>query len=100
MTAEARPFYKIEMFTLQKLLVLIAVIGAVWYGFKFVSRLRDARRTDDKLRDSAARRSAATEQSARDPARKDAEDMVRCPVCQAYVQARGVAACDRAACPY
>ena len=33
-------------FSIQKLLVLAAIIGAVWYGFKFLSRLDQARKTD------------------------------------------------------
>lgn len=32
------------MFTLPKLLALAAIIGAVWYGFKFVGRLDEARK--------------------------------------------------------
>ncbi len=81
-------------FSLQKLIVLVAVVAAVWYGFKFITRLQEARRTDAELRDSAARRPKATTGPA------EAEDMVQCPVCQAYVQARGVTGCGRADCPY
>ena len=81
-------------FSLQKLLVLVVVVAAVWYGFKFITRLQDARRTDAELRDSAVRRTKA----AKGPV--EAEDMVQCPVCQAYIQARGVTDCGRADCPY
>lgn len=81
-------------FSLQKLIVLIVVVAAVWYGFKFITRLQDARRTDAELRDSAARRPKA----ATGPT--EAEDMVQCPVCQAYIQARGATDCGRADCPY
>ncbi|MEE8507181.1 MAG: hypothetical protein V3S40_13295 [Kiloniellales bacterium] len=81
-------------FSLQKLIVLVVVVAAVWYGFKFITRLQDARRTDAELRDSAARRPTA----AKGPA--EAEDMVQCPVCQAYIQARGATDCGRADCPY
>ena len=38
--------------SLQKLLVLVAVIALVWYGFKFISRLQDARKASAKLRES------------------------------------------------
>ncbi len=38
--------------SLQKLLVLAAVIALVWYGFKFLGRLQQARRTEAKLRES------------------------------------------------
>ena len=36
-------------FSLQKLLVLAAVIALVWYGFKFVGRLQDHRKVDGGL---------------------------------------------------
>lgn len=85
-------------FSLQKLIVLVVVVAAVWYGFKFISRLQEARRTDAELRDSAARRPKATTGTTTDPS--EAEDMVQCPVCQAYVQARGTTNCGRADCPY
>jgi hypothetical protein len=35
-------------FSIQKLLVLAAVIGAVWYAFKFVGRLQQARDAEAK----------------------------------------------------
>ena len=35
-------------YSIQKLLVLAAVIGAVWYGFKFVGRLQQARDAEAK----------------------------------------------------
>ena len=35
-----------------------------------------------------------------EPSARDAEDMVACPVCQAYVQVRGAMRCDRSDCPY
>ncbi len=93
-------------FSLQKLLVLAAVIALVWYGFKFVGRLQDQRNANGGLGARAARRPkrrgrpAAAEPPAAESQAQDAEDMVACPVCQAYVQARGVARCGRSDCPY
>lgn len=84
--------------SLQKLLVLAAVIALVWYGFKFVGRLQDQRRAEGGLRGRAPRRSKR--RAAAEPRVQDAEDMVVCPVCQAYVQARGPTRCDRSDCPY
>ncbi len=92
-------------FSLQKLLVLAAVIALVWYGFKFIGRLQDQRRADGGPNGGlgarpprrSRRRGAA---SAAEPRVQDAEDMVACPVCQAYVQARGTTRCDRSDCPY
>ncbi len=88
-------------FSLQKLLVLAAVIALVWYGFKFVGRLQDQRKADGGLGTRAARRPKRRGgASAAEPRAQDAEDMVACPVCQAYVQARGATRCDRSDCPY
>ena len=87
-------------FSLQKLLVLAAVIALVWYGFKFVGRLQDQRKADGGLGARAPRRSRRRGGApAPEPRAQDAEDMVACPVCQAYVQVRGAARCDRSDCP-
>ena len=79
-------------FSLQKLIVLVGVVVAVWYGFKLVTRLQRAREADAALRRNSAKRPGA--------GRGEAEDMVQCPVCQAYVPARGTSSCGRADCPY
>lgn len=83
-------------FSLQKLIVLVGIVAAVWYGFKLVTRLQEARKTDAALRQNTAKRPGA----ARGDARGEAEDMVQCPVCQAFVPARGTTSCGRADCPY
>ena len=87
-------------FSLQKLIVLAAVIAAVWYGFKFVGRLQDAREAEQKLRAGGTRQPKARWRRAKQPAAPEAEDMVACPVCQAYVAARGASRCERPGCPY
>ncbi len=86
--------------SLQKLLVLAAVIAAVWYGFKFVGRLQDQRNAERKLGAGGNRRPKARWRRAVRPAAPEAEDMVACPVCQTYVQAQGASRCERANCPY
>jgi uncharacterized protein len=87
--------------SIQKLIVLAAVIALVWYGFKFIGRLQDQRKAEGGLGARAARRpKRRSRTAAAEPAVQDAEDMVACPVCQAYVQARGVTRCDRSDCPY
>ncbi len=87
-------------FSLQKLMVLVAVIAAVWYGFKFIGRLQDAREVEQKLRPGGCRQPKARWRRAKQPAAPEAEDMVECPVCQAYVPARGASRCERPGCPY
>ena len=83
-------------FSLQKLIVLAGIVAAVWYGFKLVGRLQEARKTDAALRKKNAGRSGAASSGDRG----EAEDMVQCPVCQAYVSARATSNCGRADCPY
>jgi uncharacterized protein len=73
---------------LGKLLVLIAVIAAVWYGYKYVERINE-------LRGKQGRR--APKQSKR-PALQ-AEDMAKCRVCGTYV-APDAGGCGRPDCPY
>ena len=99
MTGARRGLYNSVMFgfSLQKLLVLVAVIAAVWYGFKWVSRLQEMRETEQK---PAARRPPKAERKAQKAKEPGAEDMVQCPICQAYVPARGASGCGRADCPY
>ena len=87
--------------SLQKLLVLAAVIALVWYGFKFVGRLQDQRKANGGLGARAPRRRKARGRAeAAESRARDAEDMVACTVCQAYVQVRGASRCDRSDCPY
>ncbi len=88
-------------FSLQKFLVLAAVIALVWYGFKYVGRLQDQRKAGGGLGARAGRRPKRRGGgSAAEPKTAEVEDMVVCPVCQAYVQARGASRCDRSDCPY
>ncbi len=75
-------------FSLQKLVVLAAIIAAVWYGFKFVGRLDTARK---------AAPMSAREESAEVA---DVEEMERCAACGTFVPLRGAGACGRDDCPY
>jgi len=84
------------MLSFQKLIVLAGIVAAVWYGFKLLTRLQEARKTDAALRQNTAKRPGA----ARGADHEEAEDMVQCPVCQAYVPARGATSCGRDDCPY
>ena len=101
-------FYKTAMlgFSVTKLLVLAAVLVAVWYGFKMVGRLDAARKAEAKLREREKRdgrgggeagQPAARETRPQDP---DAEEMVQCPACRAYVPAKNARNCGRPDCPY
>lgn len=79
--------------SLSKLLVLVAIIALVWFGFRVISRLDQARRQQ-----AAAPRPRSGRQARE--ARQGVEETVKCPVCSAYVAARGADSCGRADCPY
>jgi len=66
-------------FSLTKILVLVAIIAAIVYGFRWLER---------NGKSKMARRGAA------------AEDMAECPVCGAYIAVAGTADCGRDGCPY
>jgi uncharacterized protein len=84
-------------FSLQKLLLLAAIVAAVWYGFKFVSRLQEARELEAKRNGGKPKPAKGNRKAA---SRGQAETMVQCPVCKTYVAARGAGNCGRDDCPY
>ena len=71
-----------------KLVVLIAIVVAVWYGFKFVTRLDKQR----KARLKAARKA--------DSEQEQVGQMVKCAVCDTYVAQGAASNCGREDCPY
>jgi len=74
-----------------KILLIAAVMAAVWYGFKYLTRPeKDA--AEDK-RAQKPKPGPAAGGGAR-----AVEDMVRCRVCGAY-QARNAGPCERKDCP-
>ena len=75
------------MFSFGKIMVLAVIIVAVWYGFKCVGRLQANRQKE--LKDAG-----------RESNMKDADDMVKCPQCAAFVVAGGAAKCSKSECPY
>ena len=69
-------------FSLPKLLILIAVIAVVWYGFKAAGRINRNRQRD-------------TNQAARNETSEIAvKDMVQCPKCGAYSASLDTHTCD------
>jgi len=84
-------------FSIQKLLFTIAVIVAVWYGFKWVARMKEIR--DEEAKDRLHReKQASGEKAARSS--EDSEEMVECATCGAFVASRGAKACGKDNCPY
>jgi len=70
-----------------KLLLLIALIAIVWYGFRLGGR-RNRLRTERAAREAGERKLA------------DAQDTTRCPVCGTFVPEGAARDCGRDGCPY
>lgn len=74
-----------------KILLIVAVIAIVWFGWRWYQRWELEQRTgassDKRTRGEEAPRLAA-------------EDMVACRVCGTYVAPKSARACARPACPY
>lgn len=76
-------------FSLGKLIVLVVVVLAVVYGFRWIGALDRERRR--KVRRETDRDSGAANAP---------EEMVKCPVCSTFVSARAASGCGRNDCPY
>jgi len=78
-------------FSLNKLLVLLLIVAAVWYGFKVL-----ARRGKPVERDREAGRLGRRA----DEAGETVHDMETCSVCGTFVPIEAARACGRDGCPY
>jgi uncharacterized protein len=72
-----------------KIGLLVAIIVAVWYGFKLIGQIERQRRELAARAKDAAKGRAAT-----------VEDTVKCPVCDVFVARAGAGSCGRPDCPY
>lgn len=81
----------------QKLLVLALVVAIVWYGFKFLGRLKQTREAEARQRDL---HSADDRNPASVGGKLDVEETVQCRTCGAYVPTHGATNCGKAGCPY
>lgn len=70
-----------------KLIVLVAVIAAVWYGFKYIGRLQDIekgerkplqRTMSERLRRSSRKKSGSSDTDI-------VEETIQCPKCGTYI---------------
>lgn len=75
--------------SLGKLLLLAAVIGVVWWGWKYAQRIAAVRQA---LNEELQRR--------RGGGNLPAEDLVKCSVCGSYVPGQSAKSCGRADCPW
>ena len=65
-----------------KIIVLLLIIGAVWYGFKMIGRRNANKQSNDARND-----------------RVEGEEMTACEVCGTYVT-DSPSNCGRESCPY
>ena len=87
-------------FSIQKLLFTIAVVVAVWYGFKWVGRMKIKRDAQAKAQLRRQASGGAGDLGAASGATDDIEEMVECAACGAFVAAGGAKSCGRDDCPY
>lgn len=80
------------MFSLSKILVLLVILGLVWFGFQVAGELGKRR----QARAEAQRRAPS---GSLEPPKPAAEDLRTCPVCETYVPANP-SACGRVECPH
>jgi hypothetical protein len=77
--------------SLSKILILVAIISAIWFGFRLLSQL-------DRNRREVARRAKEGRRTQRATPHQ-VDDMVKCDVCGTFT-ARGSAACTKPECPF
>jgi hypothetical protein len=69
-----------------KLLVLAAIIGAVFFAYRIIDR---------RIKASGPPQTRGESRPA-----DNSQPMARCAVCETYVPAEGATRCERAECPY
>lgn len=76
-----------------KLLLTVAVIAGVVYGWKWLGRVQAQRSAEEK-------RVRRDQKRPTPPPITEAVDMIQCPTCGDYVPASGATHCGRKDCPY
>ncbi len=77
-----------------KLMLLVVVVTAVWFGFRYAERLGATKQA------ALHRRKGGGGVKASRGAPAEAESMIECSVCGVYMTAGQVANCGRGDCPY
>jgi len=79
------------MLSLFKILLTVAVIYAVWFGFKYRRRIGGVHK---RVADESAREEDAAN-AARKPGEPVAQDLVPCPKCGSYIPAGTACSCEK-----
>jgi uncharacterized protein len=80
-------------FSITKLLFTIAAIIVAWNGFKWYTRMQENRL-------AGGAKKPAARAAARAAPQVDAEEMVKCAVCETYVSSSSAVSCGKNGCPY
>ncbi len=80
-----------------KLLFTVLVIGAVWYGFKWLNRFQADQKKNSKKPPQDSSRSEAASSAADDA---EYEELVACSKCGDFVIADKKSGCGKDGCPY
>ena len=86
--------------SLTKILLTILVIAAVWYGWRFFTRYQALKAARERAVPPEGGRDTESPRAAGRQARVEAEDMVECRTCGAFIAASRRVACGRKDCPF
>jgi hypothetical protein len=84
-------------FSITKLLFTLAVVIVAWNGFKWFTRVQENRAVG---KFSRGERPAMKQGSAKSDGAVNAEEMVKCSVCETYVSFQSAVSCGINGCPY
>lgn len=79
------------LFGVSKILVLIVIIAAVWYGFKFFTRRNQI---------GGQRKQTEFDSGSKKTTNQPAQDMESCSICGTFVPNASAKNCGRDSCPY
>jgi len=85
-------------FSIAKLIFTVVAVLAIWHGFKWVTRYQQDR-LDNQGKVRKANGAGAPSAAQSEP-EFEAEEMIKCPVCETYVSAKSAVSCGRDGCPY
>lgn len=82
-----------------KILITIAVVALIWFGFRYLTRMGELRAKSKKGETRPGIFPGRSPRPDPEPENSDVQDMVKCPVCATYRPARQ-GSCGRGNCPY
>ncbi|MBL6931948.1 MAG: hypothetical protein ISR45_03295 [Rhodospirillales bacterium] len=87
-------------FSLTKLLFTAVAIFLVWNGFKWYNRMQENRAVEGANKPRRAEQKASSGAQASSNSSLDAEEMIKCAVCETYVSSGSAVSCGKDGCPY